>query len=84
MEFLFFPLHKYKEIEFMKENNIITILNALLDKIFVGAKRSDYDVHFVEKELKIIQITEEILLFLKKQMNFFNTLIFMELVDLSF
>ena len=49
IEFLFFPLYKYKEIEFMEENNIITILNELLDKIFVGAKRSDYAVHFVEQ-----------------------------------
>jgi hypothetical protein len=35
IEFLFFPLYKYKEIEFIGENNIITILNDLLDKIFV-------------------------------------------------
>ena len=35
IEFLFFPLYKHKEIEFIGENNIITILNDLLDKIFV-------------------------------------------------
>ena len=49
IKFQFFPRNKFKTIEFIKENKIITILNNLLDKIFIGAKSNDYIVHFVEQ-----------------------------------
>jgi len=49
IKFQFFPRNKFKTIEFIKENKIITILNNLLDKIFIGAKSNDYVVHFVEQ-----------------------------------
>ena len=49
IKFQFFPRNKFKTIEFIKQNKIITILNNLLDKIFIGAKSNDYIVHFVEQ-----------------------------------
>ena len=49
IKFQFFPRNKFKTIEFIKENKIITILNNLLDKIFIGSKSNDYVVHFVEQ-----------------------------------
>ena len=49
IKFFLFPRNKFKTIEFIKENKIITILNNLLDKIFIGAKSNDYIVHFVEQ-----------------------------------
>ena len=49
IKFFLFPRNKFKTIEFIKQNKIITILNNLLDKIFIGAKSNDYVVHFVEQ-----------------------------------
>ena len=49
IKFQFFPRNKFKTIEFIKQNKIITILNNLLDKIFIGSKSNDYVVHFVEQ-----------------------------------
>ena len=49
IKFQFFPRNKFKTIEFITQNKIITILNNLLDKIFIGSKSNDYVVHFVEK-----------------------------------
>ena len=49
IKFQFFPRNKFKTIEFIKQNKIITILNNLLDKIFIGAKSNDYVVPFVEQ-----------------------------------
>ena len=49
IKFFLFPRNKFKTIEFIKQNKIITILNNLLDKIFIGAKSNDYIVHFVEQ-----------------------------------
>ena len=49
IKFILFPRNKFKTIEFIKQNKIITILNNLLDKIFIGAKSNDYVVPFVEK-----------------------------------
>ena len=49
INFLYFPLYKYKKIAFMGVDKIKAILNDLLDKIFVGAKSNDYVVHFVEQ-----------------------------------
>ena len=49
IKFQFFPRNKFKTIEFIKQNKIITILNNLLDKIFIGAKSNDYVVHFFEQ-----------------------------------
>ena len=49
IKFFLFPRNKFKTIEFIKQNKIITILNNLLDKIFIGSKSNDYVVHFVEQ-----------------------------------
>ena len=49
IKFFLFPRNKFKTIEFIKQNKIITILNNLLDKIFIGAKSNDYVVPFVEQ-----------------------------------
>ena len=49
IKFQFFPRNKFKTIEFIKQNKIITILNNLLDKIFIESKSNDYVVHFVEQ-----------------------------------
>ena len=49
IKFFLFPRNKFKTIEFIKQNKIITILNNLLDKIFIGSKSNDYIVHFVEQ-----------------------------------
>ena len=49
IKFFLFPRNKFKTIEFIKQNKIITILNNLLDKIFIGSKSNDYVVHFFEQ-----------------------------------
>ena len=47
IEFSQFPLGEFN-FELKNRPKIINILNELLDKIFVGAKKRDYIVHFVE------------------------------------
>ena len=47
IEFSQFPLGEFN-FELKNRPKIINILNMLLDKIFVGAKKRDYIVHFVE------------------------------------
>jgi len=49
IKFFLFLRNKFKTIEFIKQNKIITILNNLLDKIFIGSKSNDYVVHFVDQ-----------------------------------